>query len=245
MVWLLILFFDVKNTPMNKQLLLVDDDSEQTDLLSEYLSAYNIDCDIAENGEIALEKLAEHRYDLIVLDIMMPKVDGITVLKQLPTLTDTPVIMLTAKDSDMDRIIGLELGADDYIGKPYNPRELLARINVVIKRHQRARHAPTPQGNITTKTTSIFQLNHEQRTCYVDDAALSLTGTEFDLLATLIQYKGEVVEKSLLSQEVLQREWSPFDRSLDVHISRLRKKLSAHHAEAIKSVRGKGYQLTV
>ncbi len=224
---------------MNKQLLLIDDDNEQTDLLSEYLFAYNIDCDIAEDGEIALEKLAKQSYDLIVLDIMMPKIDGITLLKQLPTLTDTPVIMLTAKDSDMDRIIGLELGADDYIGKPYNPRELLARINVVIKRNQRL---PAQQENLTT---SIFQLNHEKRTCYVDEVELFLTGTEFDLLSVLIRHKGEIVDKSLLSQEVLQREWSPFDRSLDVHISRLRKKLSAHHQEAIKSIRGKGYQLTV
>ncbi len=224
---------------MNKQLLLVDDDDEQTDLLSEYLSAYNIDCDIAEDGEIALEKLAKQSYDLIVLDIMMPKIDGITLLKQLPSLTDTPVIMLTAKDSDMDRIIGLELGADDYIGKPYNPRELLARINVVIKRNQRI---PTQQEDLTT---SIFQLNYEKRTCCVDKVELFLTGTEFDLLSVLIKHKGEIVDKSLLSQEVLQREWSPFDRSLDVHISRLRKKLSAHHQEAIKSIRGKGYQLTV
>ncbi len=224
---------------MNKQLLLVDDDYEQTDLLSEYLSAYNIECDIAEDGEIALEKLAKKTYDLIVLDVMMPKIDGISLLKQLPSLTDTPVIMLTAKDSDIDRIIGLELGADDYIGKPYNPRELLARINVVIKRNQRI---PNQQENLTT---SIFQLNHDKRTCYVNQVELSLTGTEFDLLSALIKRKGDIVDKSLLSEEVLQREWSPFDRSLDVHISRLRKKLSAHHENAIKSVRGKGYQLTV
>ncbi len=224
---------------MNKQLLLVDDDDEQTDLLSEYLSAYNIECDIAEDGEVALEKLAKQSYDLIILDIMMPKIDGITLLKKLPALTDTPVIMLTAKDSDIDRIIGLELGADDYIGKPYNPRELLARINVVIKRNQRI---PNSQENLAT---SIFQLNHEKRSCYVNDVELSLTGTEFDLLSILIKHKGDIVDKSLLSQEVLQREWSPFDRSLDVHISRLRKKLSVHHQEAIKSIRGKGYQLTV
>ncbi len=224
---------------MNKQLLLVDDDDEQTDLLSEYLSAYNIDCDIAEDGEVALEKLAKNHYDLIVLDIMMPKIDGISLLKQLPNVTDTPVIMLTAKDSDIDRIIGLELGADDYIGKPYNPRELLARINVVIKRNERI---PTQSAKVSN---SVFQLNHDKRTCYVNEAELSLTGTEFDLLSVLIEHKGDIVDKSLLSQAVLQREWSPFDRSLDVHISRLRKKLSTHYEEAIKSVRGKGYQLTV
>ncbi len=218
-VIILSILFLTRKIAMNKQILLVDDDYEQTDLLSEYLSAYNIECDIAEDGEI--------------------EIDGISLLKQLPSLTDTPVIMLTAKDSDIDRIIGLELGADDYIGKPYNPRELLARINVVIKRNQRI---PNQQENLTT---SIFQLNHDKRTCFVNQVELSLTGTEFDLLSALIKRKGDIVDKSLLSEEVLQREWSPFDRSLDVHISRLRKKLSVHHENAIKSVRGKGYQLTV
>ncbi len=121
---------------MTKQLLLVDDDNELSELLKEYLSSHNISCDIAENGEVALLKLRKNCYDLVILDIMMPKIDGITLLKQLPVVTDTPVIMLTAKDSDIDRIIGLGLGADDYIGKPCNPRELLARVNAVIKRTQ-------------------------------------------------------------------------------------------------------------
>ncbi len=224
---------------MKKHLLLVDDDSELTELLSEYLSNYDVSCDIAENGEIALEKLAKQHYDLVILDIMMPKIDGITLLKQLPTLTDTPVIMLTAKDSDIDRIIGLELGADDYIGKPCNPRELLARINAVIKR--------TKPSSVSQETLpdSVFQLDVSQRTCHIGQYEITLTATEFDLLYALLKRKGEVVEKSVLSQDVLQRELQPFDRSIDVHISRLRKKLSVFHQDAIKSIRGRGYQLTV
>lgn len=224
---------------MKKSLLLVDDDNELTELLSEYLSSYDISCDIAENGKIALEKLGTQQYDLVVLDIMMPKIDGITVLKQLPAITDTPVIMLTAKDSDIDRIIGLELGADDYIGKPCNPRELLARINAVIKR--------TQSSSVSQETLpdSVFQLDTSQRTCHIGQLEIPLTATEFDLFYTLLKRKGEVVDKSDLSIQVLQRELQPFDRSIDVHISRLRKKLSVHHQDVIKSIRGKGYQLTV
>lgn len=224
---------------MKKSLLLVDDDNELTELLSEYLSSYDISCDIAENGKIALEKLGTQQYDLVVLDIMMPKIDGITVLKQLPAITDTPVIMLTAKDSDIDRIIGLELGADDYIGKPCNPRELLARINAVIKR--------TQSSSVSQETLpdSVFQLDTSQRTCHIGQLEIPLTATEFDLFYALLKRKGEVVDKSDLSIQVLQRELQPFDRSIDVHISRLRKKLSVHHQDVIKSIRGKGYQLTV
>ncbi len=227
------------NLMIEKQLLLVDDDNELTELLAEYLSAYNISCDIAENGKIALEKLQQQKYDLIVLDIMMPEIDGITLLKQLPSITNTPVIMLTAKDSDIDRIVGLELGADDYLGKPCNPRELLARINTVIKR---TLSVPVDQNILPS---SLFQLDIEKRICSIDSNEVSLTSTEFDLLYALLKRKGEIVDKALLSQEVLQRELSPFDRSLDVHISRLRKKLAVYHQDAIKSIRGKGYQLTV
>lgn len=221
------------------KLLLVDDDNELTALLSEYLSNYNISCDIAENGQLALNKLQAQHYDLIVLDIMMPEMDGITLLKQLPTITHIPVIMLTAKDCDIDRIIGLELGADDYMGKPCNPRELLARINSVMKRNKKTvvSSQPLPQ--------SLFKLDIEKRICSINDTEIVLTSTEFDLFYVLMKRKGEVVDKDTLSKEVLQRELSPFDRSIDVHISRLRKKLANYHPNAIKSIRGKGYQLTI
>lgn len=220
-------------------ILLADDDNELTELLSEYLSANDIRCDIADNGRIALDKVAQTSYDLMVLDIMMPEMDGLSVLKQLNQRL--PVIMLTAKDEDIDRIIGLELGADDYIGKPCNPRELLARIHAVIKRSQGHFLSSQPQ----QLPSSLFQLDAAQRLCMVGDETVALTSTEFDLLHTLLQHKGETVDKNTLSIEVLQRELQPFDRSIDVHISRLRKKLHDYHPDAIKSIRGKGYQLTV
>jgi len=230
-------------------ILLGDDDVELTQLLQEYLHNHGIRCDCVHDGEAVIERLkvAMHDgtpYDLLVLDIMMPKTDGLSVLRQLPAISDIPVIMLTAKGEEIDRIIGLELGADDYITKPCNPRELLARINAVIKRSRitalgaaSTEHMPLPE--------SRLHLDQNQRICQIDGVELQVTGTEFDLLVALLKQKGEVVSKAWLSQNVLQRELQPFDRSLDVHVSRLRKKLQPFHDESIKAVRGKGYQLVL
>lgn len=230
-------------------ILLGDDDEELTQLLQEYLHNHGIQGDCVHDGEAVIERLksAMHDnapYDLLVLDIMMPKIDGLSVLRQLPAISDIPVIMLTAKGEEIDRIIGLELGADDYITKPCNPRELLARINAVIKRSRitvsgaaTSEHLPLPE--------SRLHLDQNQRLCQIDGVELQVTGTEFDLLVALLKQKGEVVSKAWLSQHVLQRELQPFDRSLDVHVSRLRKKLQPFHDEPIKAIRGKGYQLVL
>jgi DNA-binding response OmpR family regulator len=229
-------------------ILLGDDDEELTQLLQEYLHNHGVTCDCVHDGETVIQKLktasnnvlnGAAAYDLLVLDIMMPKIDGLSVLRQLPNISDIPVIMLTAKGEEIDRIIGLELGADDYITKPCNPRELLARINAVIKRTNAAasEHTPLPE--------SRLHLDQNQRLCQIDGIELQVTGTEFDLLVALLKQKGEVVSKAWLSEHVLQRELQPFDRSLDVHVSRLRKKLQPFHEEPIKAVRGKGYQLVL
>lgn len=225
-------------------ILLGDDDEELTQLLQEYLHNHGVTCDCVHNGEAVIQTLKAasnnaSAYDLLVLDIMMPKIDGLSVLRQLPNISDVPVIMLTAKGEEIDRIIGLELGADDYITKPCNPRELLARINAVIKRTNAvaSEHTPLPE--------SRLHLDQNQRLCQIDGVELQVTGTEFDLLVALLKQKGEVVSKTWLSEHILQRELQPFDRSLDVHISRLRKKLQPFHDEPIKAVRGKGYQLVL
>ncbi|MGG1354167.1 response regulator transcription factor [Psychrobacter pacificensis] len=224
--------------------LIGDDDEELTQLLQEYLHNHGIHCDCVHDGAAVIQRLKavahdDSAYDLLVLDIMMPKIDGLSVLRQLPNISDIPVIMLTAKGEEIDRIIGLELGADDYITKPCNPRELLARINAVIKRTNTttSEHTPLPE--------SRLHLDQNQRVCEIDGVALQVTGTEFDLLVALLKQKGEVVSKAWLSENVLQRELQPFDRSLDVHVSRLRKKLQPFHDEPIKAVRGKGYQLVL
>lgn len=230
------------------KILLGDDDEELTQLLQEYLNNHGVDCDCVHDGEAVIKRLQatdnDSIYDLLVLDIMMPKLDGLSVLRQLPNISKIPVIMLTAKGDEIDRIIGLELGADDYITKPCNPRELLARINAVIKRTQNnitntslLDHTALPKGRL--------YMNQTQRLCQIDGIELHVTGTEFDLLLALLKQKGEVVSKDCLSEQVLQRELQPFDRSLDVHVSRLRKKLQPFHNEPIKAVRGKGYQLVL
>lgn len=222
-----------------RHILLADDDTELTELLAEYLTAYDIKCDIADDGAQALAKIQAGHYDLVVLDIMMPQLDGLTVLKQLPSENAPPVIMLTARGEEIDRIVGLELGADDYLAKPCNPRELLARINAVIKRSQH--HVP----HVENKTDSRIKLDSNTRQCHIDNELIALTGTEFDLLHALLQHHGGTIDKASLSEHVLQRELQPFDRSIDVHISRLRKKLSPYHDDPIKAIRGKGYQLAI
>ncbi|WP_367104253.1 response regulator transcription factor [uncultured Psychrobacter sp.] len=231
------------------KILLGDDDEELTGLLQEYLDNHGVECDCVHDGEAVIERLKamnnEPTYDLLVLDIMMPKMDGLSVLRQLPSISKIPVIMLTAKGDEIDRIIGLELGADDYITKPCNPRELLARINAVIKRTQNTALHLSASEAITTLPESRLYLDQTQRLCQIDGVELQVTGTEFDLLLELLKHKGEVVNKEQLSQNVLQRELQPFDRSLDVHVSRLRKKLQPFHSEPIKAVRGKGYQLVL
>ncbi|GAA0315683.1 response regulator transcription factor [Psychrobacter aestuarii] len=222
------------------QILLGDDDEELTQLLQEYLRNHGVTCDCVYDGEAVIQTLKTKRYDLLVLDIMMPKIDGLSVLRQLPAISQLPVIMLTAKGEEIDRIIGLELGADDYITKPCNPRELLARIKAVIKRTQASvsEHSPLPSdGRIV--------LDQAHRVCCIDNTEVQVTGTEFDILVELLRQKGEVVSKAWLSEHVLQRELQPFDRSLDVHISRLRKKLQPFHPDPIKAIRGKGYQMVV
>lgn len=219
-------------------ILLADDDRELSDLLSEYLQSQGLETTAVFDGATAVKAATNGKYDLMVLDIMMPKMNGLAVLKQLGGTPALPVIMLTAKGDDIDRIIGLELGADDYVSKPCNPRELLARIHAVLKRSQ-----PRPAAT-TDLPASLFQLDSTKRSCHVSGEAVTLTGTEFDLLYLLLQHKGEIIDKATLSEQVLQRELQPFDRSIDVHISRLRKKLAVYHDEPIRAVRGKGYQLT-
>lgn len=221
------------------RILLADDDEELSALLYEYLCHHDIACDCVHDGEAVLAQLARQRYDLLVLDIMMPQRDGLSVLKQLSQDHALPVIMLTAKGDEIDRIIGLELGADDYIAKPCNPRELLARIHAVVKR---SRHNTDSHGSLPA---SRLCMNTYTRRCSIDGEALTLTATEFDLLLALLERKGEAVSKDWLCETVLQRELQPFDRSIDVHISRLRKKLQPYAAESIKAIRAKGYQLVI
>jgi two-component system response regulator CpxR len=225
---------------MHNTLLLADDDIELCALLKEYFESEGFDVRLAHDGREALDELRKPGLDLVVLDVMMPEVNGLDVLKELRRDSRLPVIMLTARGDDMDRILGLELGADDYVPKPCNPRELLARIRAVMRRA----HGPAEHGLIQVDD---LDLNQGNRTLRMAGEAVELTSTEFSILLTLLQHRGEVVSKRDLYMSALGREPVPHDRSVDMHVSNLRRKLGTDPAgeNRIETIRGIGYQYRV
>lgn len=223
------------------RILLVDDDSGLTSLLSEYLSESGCETVSAPSGENALVKLAaEGPFDLAVLDVMMPGMSGLELLPMIRARYHLPVIMLTGRGEDIDRILGLEMGADDYLGKPCNPRELLARIRAVLRRSK----AELPVETNSDIELSGVVLNRGSRSVEVGDQKVALTTAEFDVLAELMGAAGSVVSREHLTRAVLHRDLSPYDRSIDVHVSRVRNALRAHTSgdELIITIRGVGYQ---
>lgn len=227
---------------MNK-ILLVDDDEELTELITEYLSAEGFKASAVHDGKSGLENGLFGGYELMILDVMLPKMDGFEVLKKLRESSALPVLMLTARGEDMERITGLESGADDYLAKPFNPRELVARINAILRRTQSAENA---EETLKFEIGDV-EVNSAARMAKKGDEVLQLTSVEFDLLVALLKDAGKIVNKEDLSQSVLGRRLSPFDRSLDMHISNLRKKLGAHPDgnERIKTIRSVGYIYTL
>ncbi|WP_158966819.1 response regulator transcription factor [Paraglaciecola sp. L3A3] len=227
----------------NKHLLLIDDDTDFTQLLSEYLGPQGYDIDIANDGEEGLSMATSNvHYDLILLDVMLPKLDGFEVLKKLRSSHLTPVLMLTAKGDDYDKILGLEIGADDYLAKPFNHRELSARIKALVRRM-----AMLPS-NSTQQNLKLgdVELSPSTQQVYCAGQLLELTGTEFSVLQLLMINQGKLVSKEDISEKVLGRKLAAFDRSIDMHVSNLRKKLSALSSEEkIKTLRGAGYQYLV
>ena len=217
--------------------LLVDDDDPLTELLAEYLGAEGLEVSRAPDGEKGVQEILNNPYDVVVLDSMMPKMNGLDVLKTVRAQSKIPIIMLTAKGDDIDRIIGLEMGADDYVPKPCQPRELLARINAILRRAQQS--GENPASNASSITASNVTLYPAKRQAEVGDKPLELTSTEFNLLEVLMRHAGQVVSKDTLSEEALDRKLAKFDRSIDVHISSIRHKLG--DASLIQTVRGLGY----
>jgi two-component system response regulator CpxR len=221
------------------RILIVDDDRALCQLLAEYLRREGFAVDVAHDGEAALVQLRNQaqRPDLLILDVMMPGRDGLETLRELRMQHRLPVIMLSAKGEPVDRVIGLELGADDYLAKPCLPRELLARVRVQLRRN-----APATAANLQV---GALRLQPGDRRAFIDEQELTLTGAEFMLLLALAQRAGELVDKASLTRIALGRELERFDRSIDVHVSRLRHKLAEASAQAprIESVRGSGYLL--
>ncbi len=218
-------------------ILLVDDDTELTALLEDILTYEGFTVSQANNG---LEGLAaiNDSIDLILLDIMMPKMSGMEMLKHLREKWQTPVLFLTAKGEEVDRVIGLELGADDFLPKPFSDRELLARIRAILRRTQGTTSAQTDDDN-----TNDIELNIGAQEAYCQDKLLDLTSTEFALLELFLRHPGTVLTKESISVEVLGKRLAAFDRAVDMHVSNLRKKLPEREdgKPRIKTLRGKGY----
>nr|WP_320136474.1 response regulator transcription factor [uncultured Amphritea sp.] len=227
----------------NVKLLLVDDDQELCDLMGQYLQSEGFEVSFAHSAEQALPLLQQDgAYDLLIFDIMMPGQTGLELLQQVRPRVKTPVIMLTGRGDDIDRIIGLEMGADDYLGKPCNPRELVARIRAVLRR---SGQTVAPEEAATVLSLHNIELDPGKRRVQVAGNEIELTSAEFNVLAELMQSVGSIVSKDELTEKVLHRKLTAYDRAIDVHVSRVRQKLAAvmPGSELIKTVRGAGYML--
>lgn len=219
-------------------LLLIEDDQEISELLSRLLSSDGHQISQAFDGDTGLQKALEESFDLIILDIMLPGKDGLEVLKELRKHKSTPVLMLTARGDDIDRIIGLEMGADDYLPKPFNPRELQARLKAILRRVSLDQQSPE---NIEDIHYGPLTLSPQRREVCINHQPVALTSTEFTLTYYLLQHQGKAIDKNTLTQETLGRDLSRYDRAIDMHVSNVRRKLE--NALMIKTIRGIGYMV--
>jgi two-component system response regulator CpxR len=218
------------------RLLVVDDDVELCSLLGEFLhrEGYTVEC--VHDGKTGLDKALQSDYDLVILDVMLPGLDGFEILKRIRIQSRVPVLMLTARGEDVDRIVGLEIGADDYLSKPFNPRELAARIKAILRR------TDTKPNRGRVEVNGIV-LDPGNREVLLDGKPVEITTLEFDILEQLMRAAGRVVSRDDLMESLYNRKATPFDRSIDMHVSHLRKKLEAGKP-VIKTIRGVGYQFS-
>jgi two-component system response regulator CpxR len=221
-------------------ILLVDDDAELCSLLSEFLQREGFTVDCAHEGNQGLDLAARAGVDLVILDVMLPGLDGFEILRRLRQQSKVPVIMLTARGEDVDRIVGLELGADDYLPKPFNPRELAARVRAILRRYE-----PRPAGAPASPRLEVngVTLDPGAREVVTNGQKVELTTFEFDILEMLMRSAGRVLSRDALMENFYNRKATAFDRSIDMHISHLRKKLNRGDS-LIKTIRGVGYQFS-
>ncbi len=227
-----------------RRVLVIDDDRELCQLLKRYLEGEGFQVSSVHDGEAGVAAAFDGAAEAVVLDVMLPGLDGFEVLRRIRTRSQVPIIMLTARGDEVDRIVGLEAGADDYLPKPFNPRELAARLRAVLRRAGSSSPAGATGGLLQVED---LELDLGARAVFAGGRPVELTGTEFSLLELLARNAGQVVTREELSREVLERRPNPFDRSLDVHISNLRRKLGPlpDGGERIKTIRARGYILTV
>jgi two-component system response regulator CpxR len=229
------------------QVLLIDDDRELCAMLSDYLGRHGFQVTAEHHGETGLQRAQSGRFSIVLLDVMLPGMDGFEVLRHLRAASQVSVLLLTARGEDVDRIVGLEIGADDYLPKPFNPRELLARMRAILRRNTSSEAMPDAAVPAHRLSVDGLELDTGSRSARFHGLDLALTDVEFALLEALMQAPGQVLTREHLVEAVLGRSFNPFDRSLDMHISRLRRKLdeSAGIGDRIKTVRSVGYQLAV
>ena len=240
------------------EILLIDDDLELTELLAELLSLEGFNVTVVHNGKEALSVLETRSFDLMLLDIMMPMLNGTETLKQLRKTSDMPVLMLSARDNDIDCVLSLELGADDYLPKPFNDRELVARIRAILRRTGQSTSSATQtietpvQLNVGTDETDDkklsfggIDLNTGRQQASYEGRDLELTGTEFALLQIFVRNPGQILSREILSLEILGKQLTVYDRAIDMHVSNLRKKLPERNDNLpwFKTLRGRGYLL--
>lgn len=226
------------------RLLLVDDDRALCEMLVEYLEPEGFGVEAIHDGRLALEQLAGDGFDLVILDVMLPGANGLDVLRELRSRSRIPVLMLTARGDDVDRIVGLEVGADDYLPKPFNPRELVARLRAILRR---AAAAPPAGGASEAVEACGIVLDPATYGASRDGAPLALTGAEFRVLELLLRRAGTVVSRDELTEKALGRRLTPYDRAVDTHVSNLRRKLGRDDSgrSPIRNVRGAGYLFAV
>jgi len=223
-----------------ERILVIDDDVELCHLVAEYLQAEGFTIEYVHDGEGGLKKAKSGDYLLAVLDVMLPGMNGFDVLRQIRATSRLPVLLLTARGEDVDRIVGLEIGADDYLPKPFNPRELVARIRAVLRRTRSEGSGSAAAPDLVR--VGDVELDPATRSVRLEGKPVDLTSVEFNLLEVLLREAGRVVPRERLVNAVLSRKFSPFDRSIDMHVSKVRKKLGdTDNDEHIKTVRGVGY----
>jgi two-component system response regulator CpxR len=227
---------------MNR-ILIIDDDVELCDLLTEYFTQEGFEVKAVHDSGTGISQALSDEPSLIVLDVMLPGQSGFEVLRQIREQSKVPVVMLTARGDEVDRIVGLEMGADDYLPKPFNPRELVARIRAIQRRAVAVNEGHEQESGKILKIGDV-ELDPGARTVLLEGKPVELTAVEFSMLEILLRMAGQVVNRDTLAKEVLGRRLSPFDRSIDVHVSSLRRKigLQPNGSERIKTIRGTGYQ---